>query len=91
MVDKLESAKTALIDEFTQNEYTRVEPFGNSASDRKIQEYVIACVDAKVYSTDMWEWFDENIIKQFGVTGVDRSTMDFAHRVLDRKSKEFQS
>lgn len=78
----LESAKEALIEEFTNAPYTREEPLGYAGASRKIQNYLIACVDAG--DTSMWDWFNKNIIEAFNVTGVDQTTLDFAREVLVR-------
>lgn len=82
MKSNLELVKDALIDEFTNAPYTRENPLGNAASSRKIQEYIIACVDAD--DTRMWDWFERNIVEQFHVTGVEQGLLEFARDVLKR-------
>lgn len=81
-LDNLELAQKALVEEFTNSPYTCDHPLGNAASSRKIQEYVIACVDAK--DTCMWDWFETNIIEEFNVKGVEKEMLEFARDVLER-------
>lgn len=82
MKSKLELTKDALIDEFNNAPYTREFPLGNAATSRKIQEYLIACVEAE--EKGMWDWFETNIIKEFSVIGIDRGVLEFARDVLVR-------
>lgn len=86
MKSDLELTKEALVDEFTKADYNVDNPLGNAGAYRKIQEYLIACVDAE--SDDMWDWFETNIVDQFNVSGVDQFMLEFAQGVLVRyKSK----
>lgn len=82
MKTDLELAKEALTSEFDDAPYTRENPLGNAGASRKIQKYVIACVDAG--DASMWDWFETNIIEKFHVTGVERGVLEFARDVLLR-------
>lgn len=78
----VESAKEALIDEFTIASHAREDPLGNAGASRKIQNYLIACVETN--DACLWDWFEQNIIHKFGVTGIERTTLEFARDVLVR-------
>lgn len=86
----LELTKSVLADEIKTHDHTRENLYGNAASSRKLEDYIIESVLSGVNQGDCLDWIF-NTLKSYGVQQdcIDktRSSAELQYSILDRAFK----
>ena len=91
--DDIEAAKQILEDELSTEDYTKDNLYGNAASTRKLEEYIIESVFSGIGKGDCLDWIDF-IMKKYEVSqekiDATRNTAELQYSILDRAKDKFK-